>query len=479
MSKVLRISALLLLMVCLTTGLEAQFDAHYWTHQYGAKGLLLNGAVIASSDDETNIFYNPGALGLDDNLGFAFSFLSPTYASIMADNFLGDQSRLSDQGVDFSPGFLAVRFQPFKTRKLTFGLASFERFKSNIHFRDRITSPINQTGFFLLRADLDFRRQISEEWFAIGVSYNVTDRLGIGLSQFSTWHSQEIDLLLKKEVLASPAPQDIAASWRNEFNYGLSTYSGFITKLGISYTGDNFKLGMTYTSPTYGIIASSVNYSLDDQRINTSEDLVSVVSNRKGATLASYKSPQSIGFGFEVQDHKFIYSFSGEYFNGIDEYVLFEDIDDALDGLATGDAITNIQVLTGNQSVFNFGLGMQYLHSDRTTWICGFRTDFNENTNLLLNDAAEYLGSTPNVFHISGGTMIKMDKNTFSLGFDFGYGKSRGGTQLANFDDVDINNLFTISGKDNVSIEFYSLTVFLTYDFIFQNISKPEKDEDR
>ena len=79
----------------------AQIDSHYWTHQYGAKGLLLNGAVIASSEDETNIFYNPGAIGQDDNLGFAFSFLSPTYANLQANNFLGDNTSLTDSGHDF------------------------------------------------------------------------------------------------------------------------------------------------------------------------------------------------------------------------------------------------------------------------------------------------------------------------------------------------------------------------------------------
>ena len=42
---------------------STQNDDHYWTHQYGAKGLLLNGAVIAATEDDTAVFYNPGALG--------------------------------------------------------------------------------------------------------------------------------------------------------------------------------------------------------------------------------------------------------------------------------------------------------------------------------------------------------------------------------------------------------------------------------
>ena len=452
----------------------SQNDAHYWTHQYGAKGLLLNGAVIASSDDETNIFYNPGALGLDDNLGFAFSFLSPTYASLMANNYLGDKSSVKDDGFDLSPGFLAIRFQPFKTDKVTLAVASFERFKSGINFRNRTTGTINQTGFFLLRADLNFERRISEDWFGMGLSVNITDRLGIGISQFSTWRDESIDLFLKKEVLASPTPQDITASWRNEFSYGLSTYSGFVSKIGISYLGKNFKLGATYTSPTYGILGSGISYALDDQRINISESEVSVVSNRDDAELLNYKSPPSYGIGFEILSGSLCYSLSAEYFQAIKAYTLFSERDDSFDGMSAGNAETFVELVTGNESVLNFAFGLQYQATEKTTWVGGFRTDFNESLSLMINNTAEYLSSTPNVFHISGGAMVRTGKNTFSMGMDFGYGKSEGGRQLASFDDVNIDNLYSFSGKENVTNQYFSVMLFLTYDFIFKNISKPD-----
>ena len=453
-----------------------QTDSHYWTHQYGAKGLLLNGAVIASADDETNIYYNPGALGLDEDLGFAFSFLSPSYASLMANNFLGDGRSLTDNGFDLTPGFLAVRFKAFGSEKLTFGFTSFERFKSNIHFKDRVVNNINESSLFLLKADINFRRKISEDWFGFGISYNITDRLGIGVSQFSSWHSQDLDLFLKKEITVSPTPEQVGASWRSEFNYGISTYSGWITKLGISYTGENFKLGMTYTSPTYGILGSGVSYALDDQRFIQANNEISVVSNRNDVEILNFKSPASVGFGFEVHDDKISYSFSGEYFNAIEQYTIFSDTDDAFDGLASGQSETEINVKTGNESVFNFAIGLQVKKNETTSFIGGFRTDFNENTSLLLNDSAEYLGSTPDVFHISGGAMIRKDKNIFSIGLDLGYGNSKGGAQLANFDDVSIDNLFSLSGNRNVDTNYYTFTLFLTYDFIFKRIPTTDAD---
>lgn len=446
--------------------LNAQIDSHYWTHQYGAKGLLLNGAVIASAEDETNIFYNPGAIGQDDNLGFAFSFLSPTYARLQANNFLGDNSQLTDDGIDFSPGFLAVRWQPFSNKKFTLGIASFERFKSDIKFKNRIADQVNDTGSFLLRADLDLQRRISEDWFGIGLSYNITDNFGIGVSQYSAWHSQSLDVNLVKEVFTTFNPQDVIASWRSDFNYDISTYSGWVTKFGMSIKIDSIRLGATVTTPTYGIARSSASYNIDDQRFIKQENLNTVISNRSSADLNAYKTPLSIGFGAEYTFGKTCLSFSCEYFAKIDDYIVFNETENTFNGAALGDDEVEVSVSSKNLSVFNFAGGIQVKQNDLITLLGGFRTDFNQDNSLLLNNSAEYLGSAPNIFHISGGMMVNYKKNVFSIGIDLGYGARSGAPQLADLSDVNIDNLFSFSGKNNVSNKFYSAMLFITYDFI-------------
>ena len=458
----------LILLVLFVKPLVCQIDAHYWTHQYGAKGLLLNGAVIASSEDETNIFYNPGAIGQDDNLGFAFSFLSPTYAKLQAQNFLGDNSKISDDGIGFSPGFLAVRWQPFDSKKITVGVATFQRLRSDIKFKNRVVDKINSSGSFILRADLDFERDISEDWFGVGISYNITDNLGIGISQFSTWHGQRLDVQLKKEVFTSAKPQDVFASWRSDFNYDLSTYSGWISKIGVSYKVDSIRIGATLTTPTYGILRSSASYSIDDQRIITSENVTEVISNRNSIDLVNFKTPLSIGMGFEYLFGNTCVSFSAEYFEAIPEYTFFSEIDDSFDGNAQGNADAFVEVKSKNLSVLNIAIGVQYQKSEKITFLSGFRTDFNQNNSLLLNNSAEYLGSAPDIFHLSGGAMFNYGKNVFSIGFDIGYGRRSGAKQLADFGDVNIDNLFTFSGKNNVTNTFFSGMLFITYDFIFK-----------
>ena len=467
---------LFVLLLFSQINLEGQLDAHYWTHQYGAKGLLLNGAVIATAEDETNIFYNPGALGMDDNIGFAFSFLTPTYMSLLSKNFLADNQQATDEGVDFSPGFLAVRFQPFKDKRITFGIASFERFKSDINLKDRFVDFINSQEAFLLQADLNFRRKVSEDWFALSASFNISDNLGIGISQFSAWHSESLELGLKKEIVSAQNPQEIVASWRTEFDYDFSIYNGFITKLGMTLQYDDFKAGLTYTSPMYHITSSSASYSLDDQRLvllNNTSPINSVVSNRDGTELEKYKTPYSVGLGFEFVNGRRFYSISAEYFSSVDRYTVFQDAKNAFDIINVESEPVLVEVEQGNESVLNLAIGYQFMKNDKVTWIAGFRTDFNENNSLLLNQSAEYLSTSPDIYHISGGGMFHFGKNVFSIGLDLGYGQSKKGIQLADVSDVNIENLFSFSGQENVTNRFFSAMLFLTYDFIFNTISEP------
>ncbi|MDA8693244.1 hypothetical protein N9L92_04210 [Saprospiraceae bacterium] len=461
----------ILLFVTFSGVIFSQTDSHYWSNQFGAHGLLLNGAVISSAHDETSIFYNPGAIPLHGNLGFAFSFISPTYANLSNKNFLGNNQRLSDSGFGFSPGFLAVRFKPFKTDKIVAGVATFERFESDINFDDRVVDKVDMENLFVFRSDLNFKRRKSENWYGVALGYKINENLGIGFSQFSVWHGENLELDFTKEILVSSNPTNVVQSWRSAFDYDLSVYSGWITKFGMSYCDEIIGLGLTVTTPLYGGIRSGASYAIDDQRINNIDTTISVVSNREDLDEAVYKSPLSIGLGFDCKLGKYRIYTSAEYFRPIDMYTLFSDSGDTFDGIATTESNFDIGVVTGNEAVLNFAVGFEYFRNDRITLLGGFRTDFNESNNLMINESTEYLSTTPNVFHVSGGVLATYGKNIFSLGADIGYGRSQNGQQLTDLSNITNENIFTFSGDDTVNSEYFSFSIFLTYDFIFQRIA--------
>ncbi len=470
-------ASILIYLSLLSLGAFSQTDAHYWTHQFGAKGLLLNGAVISSADDETSIFYNPGAIVLDENLGFAFSFLSPTYANLNTENFLGNGNIISDEGFDFSPGFLAFRYSP--TKRLVLGVASFTRFESGIRYEDRVADQIDNGSIFVFRSDLEFVRKKSEDWFGIAVGYKLTDNLGIGISQFSVWHNQNLDFGFKKEILLSQSPESIFQSWRAEIDYDLNLTAAWISKIGLSFRNDKLGLGLTLTTPNYGAIRSTGSYNIDDQRFNVLNNTNDVISDRSEVDEVQYKSPLSVGFGIDFKLGKYKLYWSGEYFSTIDNYDLFEVQSNPLEGIAAGASEIDFNLETANQSVVNIGFGMQYEKSENLTVLAGFRTDFNESSDLSINDQAIILSSTPDVFHISGGLMYEYKKNIFSIGIDLGYGKRFGGPQLTDLSNITAQNIFTYSGNNSVNTSYYSAMLFITYDFIFNRIADTFEGKDK
>lgn len=447
--------------------ISAQLDAHYWSHQYGAKGLLLNGAVIASPDGETSIFYNPGAMALDDDLGFAFSFLSPTYSNLTVNNFIGNENSFKDDGLSYSPGFAGLRFKPFKSDKLVAGFAMFKRYKTKIGFKDRVVDRVSDLGILLFRADLDFQRKLSEDWVSFGLAAKLSDKLGIGLTQVSVWHNQNLEFNWKKEIVENRDPNALAQSWRNEFAYSYNVYSGFLTKLGLNYRADKFNLGLTYTSPTYSPLRTKASYNLEDNRINKLTETYLTTSNRDKTELQNFKSPMSVGFGLDIKLDSTKISLGAEYFFEIEEYTILEEIDDSFDGISTGDASIPIQIKSQNDRVFNFAIGIQHQFSKRTTWYGGFRTDLSQNNALSINKNTEYLGYVDDIFHLSGGFTFYNGRNHFSLGTDLGYGSNKGGAQLVDLTNFSPNDLFSFSGNENVTSRFYSIMLFFTYDFIF------------
>ncbi len=458
---------LILSTLVFAENISAQIDAHYWSHQYGAKGLLLNGAVIASPDGETSIFYNPGAMALDDDLGFSFSFLSPTYSNLTVNNFIGNDNSFNDDGISYSPGFAGVRFKPFQNDNIVAAFAMFTRYKTTIGFEDRVVDEVNSLGILLFRADLDFQRKLSEDWVSFGIAAKISDRLGIGLTQVSLWHSQDLAFNLKKEIVQNQDPSLLVQSWRNEFAYSYNVYSGFLTKLGMTYRGDRLNLGLTFTTPTYSPIKKTASYQLEDIRANKLTDTYTTISNRDNTELQNFKSPMSMAIGLDYKIDSTIISIGAEYFFEIDEYTLIEESDDSFDGISDGDAILPIQIKSQNERVLNIAIGIQHQFSERTKWYGGLRTDFSQNNILSINQSTEYLGYVGDIFHVSGGFSFFNGRNHFSLGMDLGYGRDSGGDQLVDLTNITPNNLFTFSGNENVTSRFYSIMLFFTYDFIF------------
>jgi len=453
--------------------LIAQTDAHYWTHQFGAKGLLLNGAVIASTEDETAVFYNPGAMTSEDDFNLSLSFLTPSYSILKTQNYLGSGNTITDRNLGFAPGLGSLGFNPGGSDVVRMAITSFTRFKSNIRFRDRVVEGIKSNPDELFIGNLDFERRLSERWFGVGASFKLSNILSVGVSQFMTFHSESTKLISQKELVNKTSPNILNLGWRNKLKYSFNAKGGMITKLGLLLKIEDIKVGLTITSPTYNYFLSKASYEYDDLKTYGTDSTV-LVSNLSSTNLEGYKTPLSIGFGMDFPFRKSHISFSVEYFKDIDKYTVIDDRDDPFDGLATSIGIKEAPVLvvTGNKGVLNVAIGAQTELGKKISLIWGFRTDFNQREILQNSSAAQFLSTTPNVYHFSIGNSLKIWNSTFSYGLDYAFGRKKNDTQLVDFSNVTDENLFDFAGNGSVVSNYKSLNFILAYDFRFRKKKK-------
>ncbi len=467
---------LLVTIICIQLSSNIAFsqtDAHYWTHQFGAKGLLLNGAVIASTEDETAVFYNPGAMTSDDDFSLSLSFLTPSYSILKTENYLGNGNTISDKSLGFAPGLGSMGFNPFKSRKLRMAITSFTRFKSNIRYRGRVVEEIDNSVDNLFIGNLEFGRNLSERWVGTGLSYKITNFLSIGVSQFMTFHSENASFSIQKELVDKANPTHLLLGWRRHFKYSFSAKGGMLTKAGILVRAGKIKIGATITTPTYNYFISSASYESDELKTYGPDSTI-LISNLNGADLINYKTPLSIGFGMDFPFRKTHLSFSVEYFKGIKNYTVIDDRDDPFNGLANGGEDHEVFVETGNRRVFNVSIGGQTKLRDKLTLIWGFRTDFNQREISQDLKSLQFLSTTPNVYHFSIGNSIEIWNSKFSYGIDYGIGRKKNDTRLVDFSNVTPENLFDFTGDGSVISSFQSLNFVLAYDFSYRK--KREKN---
>ena len=448
--------------------INAQNDAHYWTHQYGAKGLLLNGAVIASTEDETAVFYNPGAMGNGEEFGVSLSFFTPTYSVLTTKDYLGARSEVKDRGFGFAPGYGAIGFKPFKSDKLRAAITSFTRFRSNVRLRSREVGVVENQADLLFLGDLEFQRNMSERWFGYGMAYRFSDHFSFGVSQFVTFHSESTDLSIRKEIVDRDNPFELALGWRSNFRYSFSTKGGMLTKVGFSAGQDDLKIGMVVTTPTYYNYRSSASYDSDDQKIFGPGN-IELVSNLTGAELQNYKTPWSVGMGLDLKLDNARISFSAEYFQKIPLYTVISDVDDPFDGLANGGHEQSTLVRTENRSVLNLAIGLQRKYSEKSTLILGFRTDRNQRLVDQDLQTLSFLSTSPSIFHLSCGGFFTFSSNQFSIGVDYAFGRKKTDGRLVDLSDITPDNLFSFSDNGSVSSRYQSIVFICTYDFILKS----------
>lgn len=457
-----RVTLLISLFVCLLVKVtHAQLGGNYWNLNYGTKAQLLNGAVIGGVEDNSAIFYNPAAIGTDTiGGGLSLSLFSPSYSVINTNADQLNRLRISD--FDLLPNMAVVDFPFLKNTKLKSSLGLFSRRSFDLNFASQFDIAYTPTQDFT--GTTNYRNKISEDWIGFGMSYEITDRFQVGITQGLTIRSQTQSTLINGR--ATNYSQDLNNQLQyNSFNEYSTSHPSINTKLGLLWHRENYSIGLTVTTPSYISILNGGSYQLIEPQFLDGR-FVDVLEETVDGLSSDYKQPWSFGLGgvytFYKQDKLY---FSLERFNEVDPYPLLSNTDSEI----------RFRLLDASKVVTNVALGYENKMSDMFTLLCGVRTDFNSNDDYVLPEEGDrdILDFSWNIFHVTAGGLFSIRSFKFSAGL--GYAYSRSTEEVFNpfqtvFESFEIADFELASSSSS----FNSLTIFFNYSLLFERFaSKP------
>jgi hypothetical protein len=406
--------------LAMAPGPTAAQDSHYWTNQYGTQATLLGGAVIGSIIDLSSAYYNPGTLALIDDtkfiIGKAFQF-----SSVTLENGAGDGLDLSSSAVRPIPDLIAglVNAGWLKQHRLSYSLLTRYRFDVEVAGR-RIDSRdviARATGVESFAGEVTFNQNLTEVWAGLTWSYPLSQRIGIGVTQYLTIRSQSS----RSQVIAQALTgSDELAAAINIQGFDYRTY-GALWKAGLSFDLTPFALGLTVTTPTLRLLGSGaigVNETVVGQDVDGDGNVDPLfAADFQDGVDATYKSPLSIGFGASYRMPKTAIHASAEWFGEVDEFEALKapDFTEQVSGQISPNELTHRL-----QSVVNVGAGIEHEFKSGFMGYGSFIADFSAADSVPQRDLSL---SDWDIYQFSAGTRLQVNRSEVTLGLAYAFGR--------------------------------------------------------
>ena len=412
-------------------------DDHYWAQQYGALSTLMGGAVVSGVNDNSAVYYNPAALAMIDNPSLSIDANVYRIDKILIRNGAGDGVNLNSSQLSVYPQIISGMINLFKSGKVKLSYTMLTRNHSNILINTRYTGKqiyeipgypgLSSTSFVTA---FDYVNQINEQWFGIGAGYQATEKLGIGMSLFTSYRGQSYQLT---NYIREVSPVDSGYMYGNQTNDEAIKYYTLrlIAKFGLIYSTGNWKYGMTLTTPSIGIFGRGniqrelSNIIISDNPGYTENNFI--IGDRQTNIKAAYRHPVSIAMGLEYYTSKTRLSVSAEYFLKIKEYTHINPAVEPfiyppsfVDSIDYKPLIDNfLHVENAAKSVLNVAIGYNQKITKNLSLILGAATDFSSylstaRSNILLHGFGDW-----DIYHLSAGLSYHREKHTVTMGLSY------------------------------------------------------------
>ncbi|MBU2951851.1 hypothetical protein KO493_14215 [Tamlana agarivorans] len=470
-------NGIILMSICFVLNVKAQ-DTNYWTQQYGSNSVLMSGAVVGGSDDNTMLYYNPGALGFLDNSSISVNATAYRAENITISNAIGQKASFNSRQLGSVPllagGMIRVKNNNWKVGYGFMAPTSFN-FKGVARkegFFD-IIDESESTGLEETVAESAISDRLNEILIAFGAARRLNENWSVGLTNLFTVRSQSYSRSLSTYVFMNDTERTLVAANLNEnVDYYNVRYSA---KLGVSYQKERWKAGLTFTTPAINImgigsVAANIqanNFKLiDDNRISA------VATGRQSELKTTFKSPLSVSAGLNYFGDKSHIGISCQYYGSTDQYDIMDIASNTFvrpantaPELGTDDFM---RVRAAAKSVFNVAIGYEYLLKESLSLFLSARNDMSYFDKSLNDDRGiKTTISSWDIYHISSGITIKKNQSNLSLGLLFSTGNTDDYEQKGSLNNPNENDL--IKGTTTITKASYgSLGLLLGYTLYFK-----------
>jgi hypothetical protein len=416
-------------LLLLAASPAAAQDAHYWTQQYGPRSSLLGGAVIGSVNDISGTYYNPGALGLADDLAFAVSTNVFEYSVIALEDGGG-------QGVDLGTARSGIR------PSLIAGTIKRGLFGSGVLAYSAITRTRGEQdlqGLIVLSGadippdvDLDefaglvrFEGRFNESWVGLTYSHALGDHFGLGATWYGALRSQR----RRAESLSQEVGTDGSGAASIEVGGGKYSTLRTLFKFGAFAAVGPFTGGLTLTTPSIHITGSG-------QLGTFASDTAALAVNVQTDLPAEFKSPLSVGFGLGWRFGNTRLHGSAEWYDAIAPYFVMQGEDFV--SQEPGEVMT-VDAVQALDEVFNWAVGLEHAFSPKVSAYASYYLDASG-----LTEMADLSAMPLDVNTVTVGTDFTVSSALLTLGIGYGWGSKvdRALTDLLSEEDEDFEATF-------------------------------------
>ena len=417
-------------------------DTHYWTQQYGTQGELLLGTVVGSLIDLSAMYYNPGALALQDNPSLLLGAKAFEYQSIKFKNVEGYESPLASQEFGAAPTLFAGILPP-RWFEGIIGYSVLTRQDFNFRIQATGSTEIpsaDPDSVALVGGEVLVDQNVTGIWGGLTWS-RAWDKMGVGVSSYVAYQGQRTRYQSLLQSVYSGGG-GASATFLKEINYW---HVRMVFKMGMAWDFSPLTFGFALTAPGIGLFGQgSALVDIFVNGVDINDDDVpdtELIANQIKDEPADYKSPGSIAAGASYRIKDTSIHASAEWFNSVDKYAVLPPVE--FNSPTTGNTYSH-DISHELGSVFNWGFGIEQHVRD---WFMVYGSFITDHTAYVEGTKTSVSVSNWDLYHLMGGTAFTFLHMDITLGVGYAFGSSQ--TQdRPDFTDSDANAIIPLEDID-------------------------------